>query len=89
MFSVFKPRAALAEVVEAWTVADGPARTAIEMAMLDLERRLQEDPYGHGESRGDGSRVLFLPPLAVLVEIDDDRRLVRVVRAWTFRRLAA
>ena len=57
MFSVFKPQAALAEVLQAWTAADSPARAAIEMAMLDLERRLQEDPYEHSESRGDGTRA--------------------------------
>jgi hypothetical protein len=89
MFSVFKPQAALAEMHAAWYAADCRTRATIEMAMLGLERRLQENPHDHGESRGDGTRVLFLHPLAVTVSVDDAKRLVQVLRVWTYRRQAA
>jgi hypothetical protein len=89
MFSVFKPQTALAEVHAAWHLADGHARATIELAMLGLERLLQENPHDHGESRGDGTRVLFQHPLAVTVTVDDAQKLVRVLRVWTYRRQAA
>lgn len=89
MFSVFKPESALGDILSAWNEGDGHTRAAIELAMLGLERQLQENPHEHGESREDGRRVLFLPPLAITVEVDDARRMVRLVRAWTFRRQAA
>jgi hypothetical protein len=89
MFSVFKPQTALTEVLSAWNQADGPARLKIEVALIHLEYRLQENPFEQGESREDGTRVLFHFPLALTIEIDEERRLVRVVRAWTFRGTAA
>jgi hypothetical protein len=89
MFSVFKPESAMGDLLSAWKEGDGYTRAAIELAMLGLERRLQENPHEHGESRGEGTRVLFLHPLAITVEVDDARRMVRLVRAWTFRRQAA
>ncbi len=89
MFSVYKPRDAMAEVVSAWENADAVGRYQIERAMVRLERSLQRKPRGLGESRGDGKRVLFRHPLALEVVIDKDARMVRVVRAWTFTRQAA
>lgn len=89
MFSVFKPQAALTEVLSAWNQADGHTRLKIEVALIHLESQLHENPFEQGESREDGTRVLFHSPLALTIEIDEEQKLVRVVRAWTFRRTAA
>ncbi len=88
MFSVYKPHDALSEVRSAWEHGDEHARARIGAAMLALERRLQHGPAEQGESRGGGARVLFHFPLAIIFEIDEARLLVRVLRAWTFRRAA-
>jgi hypothetical protein len=88
MFSVYKPHDAMAELRAAWERCDDGARARIGAAMLELERRLQGGPTEQGESREGGTRVLFHFPLAVSFEIDVERRLVRVLRAWTFRRAA-
>lgn len=89
MFSVYKPSTALTELLASWNHADDRARTRIEAAMIGLEMLLQEDPHEQGESRADGTRVRFHYPLAIMYEIDEDNRVVHILRAWTYRRAAA
>jgi hypothetical protein len=56
----------------------------IERAARRLDQQLQHAPQEQGESRGDGTRILFDAPLAVLFEVDEPNKLVRVLRSWAY-----
>lgn len=89
MYCVFKHQDAMVEVLAAWEHGDAELRVRIPAAMLDLEKQLQVNPLGIGESRGEGLRILFQYPLAVTFQVEEENRMVRILRAWTYRRLAA
>jgi hypothetical protein len=59
---------------------------ALINGLRDLRGRLAEAPGEAGESRGNGRRIVFGAGVAALFEIYWDRRVVRILRAWTFRR---
>jgi hypothetical protein len=88
MFTVYKPQTALTELLPIWIAGDPSTRASIETALLEVEKRLQRNPLEEGESRAFGVRVLFQSPIAVNYEIDEPRRLVRILRVWTYRRAA-
>jgi hypothetical protein len=54
--------------------------------LRDLLRWLQDDPDRQGESRGRGERVIIGDGVAATYEVYPDSRVVRVLRAWPFRR---
>lgn len=70
-------------LVELWLNATD--RAAVTAAANELEKMLQIDPHGQGESRADGSRVLFVPPLGALYDADDGNRFVDILKVWRFR----
>jgi hypothetical protein len=87
MFTVHTPREALEELRAGWAAAPNSAFAAQLFALCDLRHRLKESPLGLGESRGSGHRrVAFGRGVAVAFEVYPERGLVRILRAWSFRR---
>ena len=85
MFSIYRNQSALVPLNEVWEQADAPLREAILQASHRIDQHLQTDPQEQGESRDGTTRILFDAPLAVTFEVDEPKRLVRILRAWTFR----
>jgi hypothetical protein len=88
MFSIYRSQSALIPLNETWEHADASLREAIVQASRRVDQQLQSDPHEQGESRVDGTRILFQAPLAVTFEVDEPKKLVRILRAWTFSRTA-
>jgi plasmid stabilization system protein ParE len=76
---VWKP-AAEEELVRLWTDADD--RRAVTAAANEIDRLLKSNPRGQAESRRGGVRVVFIDPLGVFFDIQDEDRLVSVLRVW-------
>ena len=85
MFNIYRSQASLASLSAFWEQADQNLREAIMQASAEIDRQLQTAPRDQGESRDDATRILFQAPLAVLYEVDDSRKLVRILRTWAFR----
>jgi hypothetical protein len=86
MFTVNLSSESIAELYDAWVDRGTATRVELESALAVLCRLLQQDPAGHGESRGGRERVVFADGVAATYELCPERRIVRVLRAWAFRR---
>jgi hypothetical protein len=62
----------------------GPDRDAIRSAADTLDDLLRFDAHSRGESRYESLRVVLAAPLGVDIEVDQDNRTVRVLRAWRY-----
>jgi hypothetical protein len=62
----------------------GASAAPITAAMNEIDRLLSASPHSHGESRGPGERILFVPPLAARYEVHDDEQVV-VIQHVTYR----
>jgi len=60
------------------------ARTEIRRAADGIDAALARNPHDCGESRDAGRRIVLEYPIGVLVEVNDRKRLVRVLSAWDF-----
>ena len=78
-FHVVWKTAARDELAEAWLASPSPIRKAITVACHSLENQLRSNPFEVGESRDGNERIAFERPLVVLFDIDELRRLVRVL----------
>jgi len=61
-------------------------RSDLTDAASTIDEDLQRNPVTAGESRDGSLRILFVPPLAVLFEVEVAARLVVVVHVWRVRR---
>ena len=61
----------------AWVGASN--RRAITKSADDIERKLARDPYLNSIFISEGLYCLDVPPLRVLIEIDDATRIVQIV----------
>jgi hypothetical protein len=88
MFRVEWIEQALNDLTSIWNQADSTTRQRITQATNELDRELRRNPYRASEARSDDSekRVLFVYPLAAIIEIDLSERVVWVISAWRFRR---
>ncbi len=86
MFSIYRDHSAMVSLKQTWEQAAAPLREAILEASRQLDQWLHTNPHEQGESRDDNSRILFAAPLAVLFEVDEANKLVRILRAWAYRR---
>ena len=77
---VWKPEAE-EELARLWTNS-AAARNSIAEAADTIDRLLKTSPRAQGESRSGAVRVLFVDPLGVFFHVDDDDRLVSVLRVW-------
>lgn len=85
MFCVYQNQKAMTLLQQTWEIADDSLRNAIGQAIQHIGRALQNDPHEQGESRLSGTRILFQAPVAVIFEIDEEKKMVRILRAWTYR----
>jgi hypothetical protein len=85
MFRVEWLQSALDELMNLWTQGSSAQRKAITAASHALEQRLCTNPFGEGESRSQGRRITFVPPLAVTYSIEADGQTVTVLQVRMFR----
>jgi hypothetical protein len=85
MFSIYRNQSALVPLNEAWAQADAGLREEILQASHRVDQQLQNDPLEQGESRDGQTRILFEAPVAVTFAVDEAKKLVRILRAWTYR----
>jgi hypothetical protein len=57
-------------------------RSAVTAAANALDRALQHDPLGHGESRAGPTRILIERPLAIFYDVNEQDRIVIVWDVW-------
>ena len=80
---VWKPNAE-EELTRLWL--SSRFRSDLTEAASCIDDALQRDPLAAGESRDGSLRILFVPPLAALFEVDATARLVDVIHVWRVRR---
>lgn len=60
---------------------------AVEYAALEIDRPLETNPQGVGESRDQGRRVLFTPPPGVTYRVFALSREVDVLHVWQTKKV--
>lgn len=85
MMRVRWERRALDELTTLWTQADTAQRQAITAASHTLDQRLDNNPFGEGESRSQERRITFVPPPAVTFRIEPNGQTVSVLQVRMFR----
>jgi hypothetical protein len=65
--------------------SDAPDRRRIAAAADQIDSALARDPLSLGESRSDATRIAIVAPLAVLFDVDANRRIVTVWSLWRWR----
>jgi hypothetical protein len=63
---------------------DESIRADVTRAADDIDRRLRHNPSQEGESRPQGRRILFVPPLVVTYKVFPRENLVVVSDVWRF-----
>lgn len=86
MFQVKWIRSALDDLAAIWMRAEMELRMEVTAASHLIDRQLQERPFEKGESRQEHCRILFVPPLAILFEVDEGQQRVWVLEVWSTRR---
>ena len=61
-------------------------RTEITQATATIDQLLQFNPDEQGESRDDGRRILFVPPLVVIFRVNTEHNMVRVLNVGQLKR---
>jgi hypothetical protein len=80
MFSVKWLPNAESTLAELWNNASN--RAQIAAAADELDKALARNPLIVGESRGENTRIAFLEPLAVLFDVNESARTVKVWKIW-------
>ncbi len=88
IFRVRWERTALNELTEIWLQAASAMRHAITAATFAIDQQLKSNPFSTSESRQHGRRVMFEAPLGVTFAVDENSKLVSVLRVWSFRKRA-
>lgn len=58
---------------------------AVFAAATELDQRLSTNPNDEGESRPNGRRITFAPPLAIIFRVYEEQSTVVVTHLWEFR----
>ena len=85
MFTVRWRRSALNELAALWMNADADQRRDITAASQRIDQFLRANPEQHGESRSQGRRIMFIPPLGLTFHVNRQTALVLVLHVWRFR----
>jgi hypothetical protein len=85
MFSILRTETAMTPLQSAWETYDDQLREAILQASSRIDKQLISEPHRRGESRGEGTRVLFESPLGIEYDVDEAKQLVRILRLWAYR----
>ena len=86
MYQVRWLQSAINQLAPSWGQADASTAQSIRAAMDWIDQSLQRDPANEGESRSNGRRIMFAPPLAVVFRIEPDGQTVSILSARFFRR---
>ena len=78
--TIRRERSALAELADAWLESNSDDRRKIVAAAAEIDRQLLVDPETLGESRPENARLMFIPPLGVLFEVENG--VVSVLHIW-------
>ena len=70
------------DLTTAWLDSDRATRRAITAATNYIDRLLRANPLDVGEGREGIDRIVFHSPLAMVFEVLEDDRLVRVREVW-------
>ena len=62
-------------------------RSQIVESVTELDGRLQRAPHTVGESREEGHRIAFAPPLAIRFLVNEADRVVVVLNLWQTHRI--
>ncbi len=76
-YTVTWKQSATDQLAEIWIAARD--RRAVAIAADTLDAALRADPRQHGESRGGTTRLVIVPPLAVVYEISEADRRVEIL----------
>ena len=82
-YTVVWKTSAQEKLASLWIEAE--ERSAISAAANTIDRALRFDPNTVGESRGDFTRVLIVPPLVVTFDVLSDDRIVKILWVGTIR----
>lgn len=82
MFQVEWTYSARAELATAWIESDSTQREAITVAAEQIDRLLQASPGEFGESQSGTRRIAFVPPLGLVVTVDDERQRAKILHVW-------
>lgn len=82
-YSVVWLPAAENELAALWMVSSN--RAGVNRASVELDRVLAANGPSEGESRASGLRITFVPPLAVIFQVDESTKTVFVGRVWEYR----
>jgi hypothetical protein len=63
-------------------------RGAVTEAANAIDQALRNDPDTLGESRPEGTRVLLVPPLGILFQVDNQDLKANVLSVWRYRKRA-
>lgn len=74
---------AVDELAALWTASARQAEVTV--AAAELDQRLAVDPNAEGESRPNGRRITFVPPLAIIFRVYENSKAVVVTQVWEFR----
>jgi len=85
MFRVEWLQTALDELALIWMLATASQRQAITAASHAIDQQLPINPNEQGESRPNGRRIQFFPPLGITYRVDVENAVVVVVHVWRFR----
>lgn len=86
MYRVIWLQAALDELTDIWLQADSASRQAIREASNHIDHVLVSAPGQTGESRTEGERIHFEPPLGITFDINTAEHRVRILHVWDTRR---
>ncbi len=78
-------QSALDELTEIWTNASSQLRKAVTKASHAVDVELLANPEDKGESRPNGRRVEFFPPLGVTYRVNIQDGIVVILHVWCFR----
>jgi hypothetical protein len=59
-------------------------RAGLTAAADEIDEALRRDPLAFGEARVRNTRIAFVPPLAVLFDVDEPNRTVTVWDIWNW-----
>lgn len=85
-FLVIWSQVALDAITAAWIAAPSELRNGILKAWRRIDDELANNPEELGESRQDGRRIWFEFPLGVLFKVEAEKKEVRLLQVWTFKK---
>ncbi len=72
------------DIVDLWV--ESLHQREMTRAIDELVRQLRKDPLSVGESRLNNRRIVFLWPVGMEFEVDEDDRQDNVFNLWTFQK---